>query len=116
MNYAMSYDWSWMLDQIDGFMTAAAIEDEIEREGEEGKNDCFIATAAYGTPFASEIGVLRRWRDESLLTNAPGRLFVRFYYWMSPPVAGFIAQREFLKRVVRIILKPMLVLIRKARG
>lgn len=72
------------------------------------KTGCFIATAAYGTPFAQEIDVLRRWRDISLLTNKPGRIFVRFYYAISPPIAAVVAKSEFLRLAVRESLAPMI--------
>ncbi|RUM34790.1 MAG: hypothetical protein DSY50_05870, partial [Desulfobulbus sp.] len=51
---------------------------------------CFIATAAYGTSFAEEIDVLRNWRDDFLEASYPGRLFIRTYYSLSPPVADNI--------------------------
>ncbi len=41
----------------------------------EAKISCFIATAAYGTPFAGEIDVLRNWRDDFLQASYPGRAF-----------------------------------------
>ena len=63
--------------------------------------DCFIATAAYGTPAAGEIDVLRRFRDDFLLHNAPGKAFVVCYYVFSPPVADFISEHELLRTVVR---------------
>ena len=72
------------------------------------KSGCLIATAAYGTPLAPEIDVLRRWRDESLLSNALGRLFVRLYYRVSPPVAGFIETRGWLRALVRKLLRPII--------
>ena len=37
---------------------------------------CFIATAAYGTPMAEEIQILREVRDGYLLTNTAGRALV----------------------------------------
>ena len=67
---------------------------------------CFIATAAYGTPMAEEIGVLREFRDEYLLSNRPGRDFVDLYYRVSPPVAGFITDHPGLKPAVRVGLMP----------
>jgi len=67
---------------------------------------CFIATAAYGTPMAEEIGVLRKFRDEYLLTNPVGATFVGFYYRVSPPIAQFITEHPSLKPIVRAALLP----------
>jgi len=68
---------------------------------------CFIATAAYGTPFATEINALRYWRDEVLLTNSFGTLFVKTYYTLSPPVADFIREKPTLRKITRFILAPI---------
>ncbi len=62
---------------------------------------CFIATAAYGSPDAAEIDILRRFRDEFLLHNYPGKTFVAVYYATSPPVADFISGHEVLRLAVR---------------
>jgi polyhydroxybutyrate depolymerase len=68
---------------------------------------CFIATAAYGTPMAEEIEILREFRDEYLLTNPAGRAFVDFYYRVSPPIAEFITEHPSLKPIVRVGLMPV---------
>jgi len=67
---------------------------------------CFIATAAYGTPIAKEIEILREFRDEYLLTNPVGKGLVEFYYKVSPPIAEFIAEHPSLKPIVRAGLLP----------
>jgi len=67
---------------------------------------CFIATAAYGTPMAEEVQILRGVRDEYLLTNPLGHAFVDFYYKVSPPMAEFIAEHPSLKPIVRAGLVP----------
>jgi len=68
---------------------------------------CFIATAAYGTPMAEEIQVLRQFRDRYLLTNPMGKAFVDLYYSTSPPIAEFIDEHPDLKPIVRIGLVPI---------
>ncbi|MET0396647.1 MAG: tetratricopeptide repeat protein [Longimicrobiaceae bacterium] len=89
----------------------------IESTGEAGEENwrgkssrnsgCFIATAAYGSADAVEVRVLRRYRDEVLLRTFAGRVFVRFYYTASPPVArlveGFLPARNLVIR----LLKPL---------
>lgn len=67
-------------------------------------SSCFIATAVYADPLAEEVIALRRFRDEHLMTSAAGRLFVRTYYQISPPIAEFIGRRP---KVVAV-LRPML--------
>jgi len=67
---------------------------------------CFIATAAYGTPMAEEIQILREFRDKYLLTNPVGQAFVDFYYSVSPPIAEFITEHPYLKPIVRAGLAP----------
>lgn len=67
---------------------------------------CFIATAAYGTPLAGEIDVLRHMRDRSLLPTALGAAFVDTYYRLSPGLAERIAQDPALRAGVRTFLQP----------
>jgi len=77
-----------------------------------GGEGCFIATAAYGTSLADDVMVLRRFRDEHLLTNAAGRTFVKFYYSYSPPLAGYIAGHDTLQSAARISLAPVVFTVR----
>ena len=89
----------------------AALEAQIKKVQEEQQlgedilgaflDECFIATAAYGTSSAAEIDVLRDFRDEVLLRSSAGRDYVGFYYAASPPVASFIARHEGIRTLVR---------------
>lgn len=74
---------------------------------------CFIATAAYGTPFAEDIDVLRMWRDFTLKQSISGRIFIKTYYTFSPPVAWIISKSKFLRTLTRSLLKPLIKLIAK---
>lgn len=73
-------------------------------------DECFIATAAFGSKYQPDVVLLRQFRDRCLLTNPLGQAFVNFYYRHSPPIASLIAHNEGLKVTVRGMLIPLVVI------
>jgi len=79
------------------------------------KSGCFIATAAYGSPLAYELDVLRAFRDRKMMISRLGKVIVSAYYRTSPPIASFIAQRQTLRRILRNCINPIVNFL-KSRG
>jgi len=77
---------------------------------------CFIATAAYGSPTAEQIDVLREFRDVVLMKSTLGSQLVNLYYQTSPPVADFIAGDELLRTMVRELLIDPIVWVVESTG
>jgi len=77
---------------------------------------CFIATAAYGSPTAEQLDVLREFRDGVLLESVAGSQLVALYYRLSPPIADFISGNSFLRTVVRELLVDPVVWMVGAAG
>lgn len=73
---------------------------------------CFVATAAYGSEIAPEVGFLRGIRDQILRQTQWGRKwftsFERYYYRISPPIAEKMEKDPELRSLVRwSIVEPL---------
>jgi hypothetical protein len=100
LGYPNDYVDVYMLDGLDSRTGGG--------EGPPGGDvGCFIATAAFGSPLASEVQTLRAVRDRFLLTSVPGRLFIAAYYRISPPLARAIAAHDWLRSATRGVLRPL---------
>ena len=75
---------------------------------ETSTEECFIATAAFGSYEHKYVKELRTFRDSHLLTNRIGSEFVDLYYEYSPAVARQISSNESLKSITKLSLYPMI--------
>ncbi len=73
-----------------------------------GGKKCFVATAAFDSPMADQVEILRQLRDKYLVTNDFGRKFVAWYYRNSPVVANYIKDKSLAKTAVRAALYPLI--------
>jgi len=110
------YDFKARLKYNDTVIEGTTLQFTTDRSSLPPSEGCFIATAAYGTPTAEQIDVLREFRDVVLLESTAGSQFVALYYQLSPPVADFIAGNELLRALVRELLVDPIVWVVEATG
>ena len=76
---------------------------------------CLIATATFGSPQASEVQMVRDYRDGTIRQSYTGsQFFIGFnawYYSFSPAVASYISTHPMAKSVMQIRLVPLLQII-----
>lgn len=78
---------------------------------------CFIATAACEAANSPEVLYLSAFRDDVLQKSMFGRMFVRWYYRLSPYLAGFISKFRILQTFARIVvIRPIIFAIRFSRN
>jgi hypothetical protein len=63
-----------------------------------------IATAAFGTDTAYEVGALRKCRDVVLKRTGIGRICIALYEKTSPPIARMIADSPAARKLARRII------------
>lgn len=68
---------------------------------------CFVATAAYGAPWASRVQALRAFRDAFLKPSPMGLAFIRFYYAYGPQMAGVLDRVPQARLLAREGLLPL---------
>jgi hypothetical protein len=65
------------------------------------KKGCFVATAVYGSADAAQLEQFYVIRDQYLSKYFAGRLFIRFYYALSPSIAKWIENKPKIKSFTR---------------
>lgn len=70
-----------------------------------GESDgCYIATCIYGTYDCPSLWTLRRFRDDILKSFFIGRLFIKFYYGISPHLVSWFGKKPWFQSFWKIKL------------
>jgi hypothetical protein len=82
-----------------------------ERRGK----DCLIVTATFGSPLASEVQLVRSFRDDSIARSYTGSRFMpgfnAWYYSFSPQVSTYINEHPAVKPGMQILITPILQIV-----
>lgn len=65
---------------------------------------CYIATMAYGSYEHPQVQILRKFRDDVLLSSFFGKLFVKIYYFTSPKIVLVFKNQITLNTIIRKLL------------
>jgi DNA-directed RNA polymerase subunit RPC12/RpoP len=67
-------------------------------------DSCFVVTATMGDAQHPTVNLLRRFRDQWILTQPGGRTFVSWYYHHGPQAANFIRHSRLLRALSFILI------------
>jgi hypothetical protein len=74
--------------------------------------DCFVATATFGTPYTEEVYRYRNFRDNYLVKNTLGRIFIKVYYsFLGPLLAKAVRSNKTLKLLMSWLLSKLLLFL-----
>lgn len=79
------------------------------KSAQSDESNCFIATECYNSPDCRQVRVLRKFRDEILLSTILGSMFIKYYYLYSPKIARYIRKKPKFKKLLRTYVLDLLV-------
>ncbi len=82
------------------------IPEEINRN-KQIKGACYIATCVYGSYDCPQVWTLRRYRDYTLNKTWYGRIFIKFYYTISPILVKQFGKTNWFKKLWKPILDKL---------
>lgn len=82
---------------------------ETLKSSKRKEEECFFATAIYQDIHAPEVQLLRRFRDEILVKNFSGRIFIALYYaWLGKTLAKIVGYfGEPGRLIFKILMGPL---------
>lgn len=69
--------------------------------------NCFIATAAYGSPWDSRLSLLRKFRSEVLAQYDWGKRLINIYYKKGPYAAKWVVDHPWARPLLQFFLWPL---------
>ena len=79
-----------------------------------GDYRCYIATACYKSNNCIQVLTFRHFRDEYLSKLIAGRIFIKIYYALSPPIARWLKDKHVINSIIRkILLDPIYTQLKK---
>lgn len=97
-----NYVESVTLYSVDVTSGCQAVVDSKEKQA-----PCFLATAAFGSPWHPHVQILRQFRGDILMQSQMGRDFVHWYYRISPPLANWIENHQWARYIISLLLMPI---------
>ncbi|MGE4346739.1 MAG: phospholipase D-like domain-containing protein [Flavobacteriaceae bacterium] len=82
-------------------------EKEEQQKKEQDKN-CYIATMVYNDIYHPNVERLRNFRDEVLLLNTFGKIFVKYYYKISPWIVEKFGKYKLLHIIAKSIIEKII--------
>jgi len=76
---------------------------------------CYIATCIYGDYDCSQVLVLRHYRDNYLMRNLCGKIFVNIYYFISPIIVKYFGEIRIFKNILKPILDKIVKIIKNKK-
>jgi peptide/nickel transport system substrate-binding protein len=78
----------------------------------QSQSQCLIATAAFGSELSPQVGFLRNFRDNHILSTAAGSSFMNvfntWYYSFSPYIADYERDQPWLQQTIKTAIYPLL--------
>ena len=102
-------------EKQEAYTSAAKWEAKGKEKGAIQDHGCLIVTATFGSPLASEVQLVRSFRDESIVKSYTGSRFMpgfnAWYYSFSPQVSSYINEHPFTKPAMRVLITPILQIV-----
>ncbi len=95
----------------DGDKRALGVDIGADEVVSETQQPCPLVRAAQASYLEPHLGAVRQFRDEQLMTNAPGRAVARWYYRQAPAASGFLAQHDWARHATRWLATPIVLTI-----
>jgi hypothetical protein len=94
---------------------SAELQATAKQKSEAEKKGCLIVTATFGSPLASEVQLVRNFRDESIVKSYTGSRFMpgfnAWYYSFSPQVSLYINEHPYVKPAMQVLITPILEIV-----